>query len=87
MYAGRLSVFVSSGEEAFVIRKLAFDEVVEAIEGLSADDQMELVHLIRRRLAENGRRRVMADVHEAKAEMQSGQARRLDLDELARELG
>jgi hypothetical protein len=78
---------VSSGEEEFVIRKLAFDEVVEAIDGLSADDQMELVHLIRRRLAENGRRRVIADVLEAKAEMQAGRARRLDLDELARELG
>ena len=70
-----------------MIRKLAFDEVVEAIEGLSADDQMELVHLIRRRLAENGRQRVIADVLEAKAEMAVGRARRLNLDELARELG
>jgi len=70
-----------------MIRKLAFDEVVEAIEGLSADDQMELVHLIRRRLAENGRQRVIADVLEAKAEMAAGRAKRLDLDELSRELG
>jgi hypothetical protein len=34
----------------------AFDEVLEAIEHLPADEQAELLEVVRRRLAERGRR-------------------------------
>jgi hypothetical protein len=69
-----------------MIRKLAFDEVVDAVDGLSTDEQVELVHLIRRRLAERERQRVVADISEARAEMAAGKAQRLDLDELFEDL-
>ena len=69
-----------------MIRKLAFDEVVDAVDRLSADEQVELVHLIRRRLADRERQRVVADVSEGRAEMSAGKADRLDLDALFADL-
>lgn len=69
-----------------MIRKLAFDEVVEAIDGLSEDDQLQLMQLIQCRLAERGRQRVIAEVAEARKEFAAGKAKRLDLGELARDL-
>ena len=78
--------FAAQNEESPMIRKLAFDEVVDAIEGLSPDEQSELIHLIRCRLAERGRQQLIAEVGEARAEMAAGKARRLNLDELSREI-
>jgi|694.fasta_scaffold46763_9 hypothetical protein len=69
-----------------MIRKLAFDEVVDAIDRLSPDEQIEIVHLIRCRLAEQGRQRIIADVREARDEAAAGRAQRLNLDELAKEI-
>jgi len=69
-----------------MIRKLAFDEVVDAVDSLSADEQVELVHLIRRRLAQRERQRIISDVSEARAEMAAGKADRLDLDALFADL-
>ena len=69
-----------------MIRKLAFDEVVEAVDRLSQEEQFDLLHLIHRRLAEQGRKRVVADVQEARAEFAAGKAERLNLDALANEL-
>lgn len=69
-----------------MIRKLAFDEVVDAIDELTPDEQVELVHLIRCRLADRDRQRLVSDVSEARAEMAAGKALRLDLDELADDL-
>jgi len=69
-----------------MIRKLAFDEVVDAIDRLSPDEQIEIVHLIRCRLAEQGRQRIIADVREGRDEAAAGTAQRLNLDELAKEI-
>ncbi len=69
-----------------MIRKLPFDELVDAVDGLSVEEQKELLHLVHCRLAERERQRVVADVIEARAEMASGQASLLDLTELSRDL-
>ncbi|MFM9058879.1 MAG: hypothetical protein ACKOSQ_07140 [Planctomycetaceae bacterium] len=69
-----------------MIRKLAFDEVLDAIDELTPDEQVELVHLIRSRLADRDRQRLIAEVGVARAEMAAGKATRLDLDELADDL-
>lgn len=69
-----------------MIRKLPFDELVDAVDALSADDQKELLHLIRCRLAERERHRVVADVGQARTEIANGQARLLNLAELFRDL-
>lgn len=69
-----------------MIRKLAFDEVVDAIDELSVDEQVELVHLLRSRLADRDRQRLIAEVSVARAELAAGKATRLDLDELTDDL-
>lgn len=69
-----------------MIQNLGFDEVVDAIDRLSPDEQIEIIHLIRCRLAERGRQRIIADVREARDEVAAGRAQRLNLDELAKEI-
>lgn len=69
-----------------MIRKLAFDEVVDAIDELSPDEQVELVQLIRSRLTDRDRQRLIAEVGVARAEVAAGKATRLALDELADDL-
>ena len=69
-----------------MIRKMAFDEVVEAVDSLCADDQKELMNLIQRRLAEQGRRQIVSDVLEGRNEMAQGRATQLEIDDLARDL-
>src|SRR5208282_3647574 len=45
-----------------------FDQALDAVEGLPEDAQIELLDVVRRRLAERGRRRVIKEVTEAEAE-------------------
>ncbi len=53
-----------------------FDNVLDAIEELPIDEQMELLEVIRRRLAEQGRQRVVNEVRDARAQFNSGGAKR-----------
>ena len=52
----------------------SFDEILDAIERLSADEQAELLEVARRRLAERGRERIAQDAREAREEYASGKA-------------
>jgi hypothetical protein len=63
-----------------------FDEVLDAIEHLPADQQFELVDVVRRRLAERGRQRVIADVKEAEREHAEGKTRAASVEEIMREI-
>ena len=63
-----------------------FDEVLEAIEHLPPDEQADLVEIVRRRLAERGRRRVIDDVQAAKSEFENGDARPTSLADLMNEI-
>jgi hypothetical protein len=67
--------------------KSTFNEILEAVEHLPVEQQSDLVEVIRRRLAERGRKRVVADVQEARAELASGNARATSVDDLMKELG
>jgi hypothetical protein len=69
-----------------MIRKLAFDEVVEAVDRLSAEEKSDLLHLLQRRLADQERSRLAADIKEARAEFAAGKAKLLDIDALTAEL-
>ena len=60
----------------------AFDELLEAVEHLSAEEQADLVDLIQRRLAEQGRRRVVAEMREARSQFQQGAAKPASVDDL-----
>jgi hypothetical protein len=63
-----------------------FDEVLEAIEHLPADEQAELVDVVRRRLSERGRRRVIAEVIEGESEFAKGTAKPTSVNDLMREI-
>jgi hypothetical protein len=50
----------------------SFAAVVEAVDRLSIEEQEELTRIVRRRLAAQGRLRVLQDVREAEAEFAAG---------------
>jgi|AACY02.16.fsa_nt_gi hypothetical protein len=59
-----------------MIRKFAFDEILEAVDGLTPEEQADLVHLMQRRLAHLGRQRVVAEVKEAQQDANAGRVTR-----------
>jgi hypothetical protein len=63
-----------------------FQQVLEAIERLPADEQADLLEVVRRRLAERERRRIAADAQEARREHDSGQSQRASVDDLMGEI-
>lgn len=64
---------------------VTFAAVVEAAEQLDAESQAELIEILRRRLAEKGRERIVATVAEARQEYQTGQCQSMDAAEIVRE--
>ena len=65
---------------------LPFGEVLDAADQLTADEQEALVAILRRRLAEQGRKRIAADIAEARQEFKSGACRPATIDELLDEI-
>ena len=65
---------------------MTFSDVIEAIDQLSHDEQEELIDVVRRRLTEARRRRLAAEVEEAREEFASGQCRTVTPQELVREI-
>jgi hypothetical protein len=63
----------------------AFADVLDAAEQLDADAQAELVAVLSRRLAEQGRERVAATVAQARREFAAGQCQAMSAAELVRE--
>jgi hypothetical protein len=63
-----------------------FDEVLDAIEHLPAEQQADLVEVVRRRLAERGRQQIVADAREARAEFAAGKTHATAIDDLMREI-
>jgi hypothetical protein len=65
---------------------ITFADVVEAADRLSSDEQLELIAILKHRLAEEGRARVLRDVAESEAEFARGECRPVTVDELMREV-
>lgn len=63
-----------------------FAEALEVVEQLSLDDKLALVDILNRRLAEEGRKRILADVRESRDEHQSGKCAPITTDDLMREI-
>ena len=63
-----------------------FQEVIEAVEALPPDDQELLVEIIRKRLIEQRRARLAADIAEARNAYQCGEVRRGTVADLMEEL-
>jgi hypothetical protein len=51
---------------------MTFADIVDAADRLSADEQLFLLELLSRRLAEQGRQQLVRDVADARAEFNSG---------------
>lgn len=60
---------------------ISFGEVLEAVETLSADEQ-----IVERRLAERSRQRIIADILEARAEFARGEHKPVSMDSLMQEI-
>ena len=67
-------------------RNSKFDEALDAIELLPAEQQADLVDIVRRRLAEHARQRMIADARDARAEHQAGNTRPTSVDDIMREI-
>jgi hypothetical protein len=66
--------------------EMPFAEVLEAAVQLSPDEQQELIHILNRRLAEAARKRLAADVQEAREEFAHGRSSPATPGELMREI-
>ena len=66
--------------------QVTFDEVLEAIEHLPVDEQADLLEVVRRRLAERGRQRVLGEIDEARTQFSAGKAKPASVDEIMREI-
>ena len=64
----------------------SFGEVLDAVEGLSAEDQLALVDIVKHRLVEQTRRQIAASVQEARKEFLDGQCRPTTVDQLRDEI-
>lgn len=65
---------------------MPFGDVLEAADQLSPEDQRALIAILRRRLAQAGRQRLVADVQESSQEFAAGNCRAVTPDELMREI-
>ncbi len=66
-------------------QQIGFAEVLETVEQLDDDAQAELILLLRRRLAERGRLRVVETIAEARREFAAGQCKAMTPKEIVRE--
>jgi hypothetical protein len=64
---------------------MRFGDVLDAVDQLELEEQQELVDIIRRRIAERGRERIVAAVEEARREHAAGLSRPMTADEIMRE--
>jgi hypothetical protein len=66
-------------------KRPSLDEVLDAAEQLDGDAQHELIAILRRRMAERGRMRVIADVKQARREFAEGKGEVKTPAEIVRE--
>ena len=67
-------------------QRIRFDELLEAVGTLPDDAQAELIDVVRRRLAERGRKRVVADVRKARKEFTQGKCSPTTPEDVMREI-
>jgi len=67
-------------------RPLPFAQVLEAVNRLSPEEQEALLETVRSRMAERGRRRLVADIRKARKEFAQGRCKPATPDEIMREI-
>jgi hypothetical protein len=64
-----------------------FAEIVDAADRLSADEQLTLLEILRRRLADRNREQLVRDVADARAEFMAGGAQPASVKQIMDEVG
>ncbi len=59
-----------------------FADVLDAVDQLDAESQAELIDVIKRRLAEQGRKRIVETVKQARQELLAGQSAPMTASEI-----
>ena len=65
---------------------MPFGQVLDAVEQLTPEEQEELAQVVRRRLAERGRKQVVQDLADARADMARGACEVSTVDKLMDEI-
>ena len=65
---------------------MPFGEVLEAIDHLSLDEQETLIDILHRRIADQGRRKLLAEIEAARKEFTEGQCQPATADDLMKEI-
>jgi len=60
-------------------------DVLDAVDQLDTESQAELVDVVQRRLAEQGRKRIIASVEQARQELKAGQSQPMTAAEIVRQ--
>lgn len=68
-----------------VMQRRSFSDVLDAAEQLDSESQVELLAILRRRIAEKGRERVVADVREAQRDFAEGRYEEKTAADIVRE--
>lgn len=63
-----------------------FSAVLDAADALSLEEQETLIDILRHRIAESNRQRLMAEVQEARRDFAQGQCAEATADEIMREI-
>jgi hypothetical protein len=69
-----------------MISSPTFGELLEAVDHLPPEVQEDLVMVIKRRLAERGRQRVVEDVRQARQEFAEGKCKPMSVAEITSEI-
>jgi hypothetical protein len=72
--------FITNG--ALMSQHPTFADVLDAVGQLDAESQAELVDVVKRRLAEQGRKRIVATVNQARQEFKAGQSQPMTAAEI-----
>jgi hypothetical protein len=64
----------------------SFGEVLDAADHLSPEEQLELIAILHRRLAEAARQKLIAEVHESRQQFAEGRCTPATPDDLMREI-
>ncbi|MFY9555994.1 MAG: hypothetical protein WAV47_14890 [Blastocatellia bacterium] len=62
-----------------------FSEVLDAADALSPQEQETLIDILRHRIAESNRQRLIEEVQEARRDFAQGQSQEATVDEIMRE--
>ena len=65
---------------------MPFGDVLEAIGKLSLEDQEALIDILRRRIADRGRKTMVAEINEARREFAEGRCRPATVEKVMKEI-